>query len=400
MKFLVPLILLTSFSAWSAVEKEISGNIEAQARHTWNNEEARQDLFQDWDEEQFYLIYGNLNAKLNFEDSRIESNLFARYSKSDLYEERPAPLPPYVAPLFFTFPNRLVVRDLFRLQHDKRVDEHREELILNKFYYESNFGEHRYMFGRMYINFGRGEMFNPINPFNQPTGLTTVSQVAQGNDGFNFKYFANDKHTIDLYLLGDKSFNDYEGSIEETVWIHGEYLVSNELQLNYVGGQDLNRYKVGGQFSYNFSEASFFLQTLYQTEYIDYLDSDHLWDVMFGYDQQVTNKWHVRIEGGHQKMDSNLNLDITLSDRFLPSEYFIAIANQYEIHPLVKLGGTIVNDIKTGFTYFITRNTLDLGHDTEAEIFAYVPAVRGSNIQNPAQKIVTTDIGMSLRTFF
>lgn len=93
------------------------------------------DLAQDWEDENFYLMYGNLNGKLEFnEHGKIETNVFARYSKSDLYQPRPAPFPKYAAPLIFTYPNKLVARDMFKLQHDKYGDDYREELVLNKFF--------------------------------------------------------------------------------------------------------------------------------------------------------------------------------------------------------------------------------------------------------------------------
>jgi len=399
MNFCFLALLFLSLPSWAKDLGNFSGNVEAQARHSWNNDLAN-DLFQDWDEEDFYLLYGNLNSKFDSGNSRVESNVFARYSKSPLYRERPAPFPPYVAPLIFTFPNKLVAREVFKLTHDERADDHREELVLNKLYYQWSSDDNRFMIGRMYINYGQGEIFNPINPFNQPTGLTSVSQVAQGNDGVNFTFFVNDHHTLDFFFLGDKSFDNFNGEIERTLWIHGEYQVSDSLQFDYVAGQDQNRNKLGGQVRRSFEEATVFVQTLYQSDFTNDVESHPLWDAMLGYDQQVTSKWHVRIEAGYQKSNRFINLDNSLNERFLPTEYFVAFANQYEIHPLVKLTGTIVNDVKSGFTYFITRNTFDLGHDTEAEIFGYLPAAKGSDIENPAQKLVTTDVGVALRTFF
>lgn len=395
------LLLLISTSAWSKVQADLSGNFEAQARNSWNNEMAKDDLFQDWDEEAFYLMYGNLNGKLDFDNyGKIESNLFARYSKSDLYKKPQAPFPPNAAPLIFTFPNRLVARDLFKLQYEHNGEDYREELVLNKFYYEVDLEGNRFMVGRMYINYGQGEVFNPINPFNQPTALTSISQVAQGNDGANFTFFMNDHHTLDFYFLGDKSKDDYNGDIDKTLWIHGEYTLSDKFQLDYVLGEDQNRNKFGGQLRYNFEEAMVFFQGLYQSQYNNNTDSQDLLDLMLGYDQQLTNKWHLRVEGGYQEQDKSVPLQNALNYRFLPTEYFVAFANIYEIHPLLKLGATIVNDVKSGFTYFITRNTLDLGHDTEAEIFGYFPLAKGDSVEYQAQKLVTTDIGVALRTFF
>lgn len=400
MKFLL-LSLLISTSVFAKAKTDVSGNVEAQARHSWNNEMAKDDLFQDWDEEDFFLMYGNLNGKIDLDSyGKFESNIFARYSRSDLYEQRPAPLPKFAAPMIFTFPNKLVARDLFKLQHDKYSDNHREELVLNKFYYEGEIQGNRYMLGRMYINYGQGEIFNPINPFNQPTGLTSISQVAQGNDGGNFTYFMSDKHTVDFYFLGDKSADNYNGDIQKTLWVHGEYAATDKLQLDYVLGEDQKRNKLGGQIRYNFEEAMVFTQALYQSDFTDDTESHPLLDLMLGYDQQVTNKWHLRIEGGYQKTNRTLALENALNNRFLPTEYFVAVANQYEIHPLVKLGGTIVNDVKSGFTYFITRNVFDLGRNTEAELFGYVPLAKGDSVEYQAQKLVTTDIGMAIRTFF
>jgi hypothetical protein len=394
--------VFSTTTAFSQIKTEFSGNLEVQSRNSWNGDEAKslnlindQIPTQDWDSENFSLIYGNLNAKVDFSNSRLESNFFARHSKSDLYKNN------YIAPLIFNFPNKLVAREVFKLQNDQDGSDNKTEYVLNKFYYEWTYGEHRFVAGRIYVNYGIGEIFNPINPFNQPTGLTSISQVAQGNDGLNFTFYKDDKHTIDFYFLGDKSLQGYEGQIDKTMWAHGEYQWSNNLQLDYVIGEDQKRHKVGGQFRYNFEQSMIFLQTLYQTRYTDDIDGDqshHLWDVMLGFDQQVTNKWHVRVEGGHQK--KNEFVTSLFNDRFLPSEYFIALMNQYEIHPLVKLGGTIINDVKTGFTYFITRNTYSFAKSSEVELFAYLPMAKGSDIENKAQKLVTTDVGIALRTFF
>lgn len=395
------LLLLLSTSVWSKVQTDVSGNLEGQARHSWNNQMAQDDLFQDWDEEDFYLIYGNLNGKMDLANyGKIETNIFARFSQSDLYNKPKGLAPAYAAPLIFTFPNRLVARDLFKLQYDHQGDNYREELVLNKLYYEMDLEGNRFMLGRMYINYGQGEIFNPINPFNQPTALTSISQVAQGNDGANFTFFMNDHHVLDFYFLGDKSYDQYNGDIDKTIWIHGEYTVNDKFQLDYVLGEDQNKNKFGGQARYNFEEAMVFFQGLYQSKDNNNKQTQDLLDLMFGYDQQLTNKWHLRVEGGYQELDRSVPLENALNYRFLPTEYFVAFANIYEIHPLIKLGATIVNDVKSGFTYFITRNTLDLGHNTEAELFGYFPLAKGDSVEYQAQKLVTTDIGVALRTFF
>ena len=403
MKIFLPLFLMISSSlAYSQVEGEVSGNLEAQGRYSNNNEEAKEDLEQNWDQENFYLFYGNLNGKLEFKGSRIESNVFGRFSQSELYQSPTGE--PYLAPTIFTFPNNLVARDVFKLSHRRESQNSLSEAVINKLYYEWDYEEHRFMMGRMYINYGVGEIFNPINPFNQPTGLTTIAQVAQGNDGFNVTFFVSDKYTIDFFLLGDKRINDYDGKINRTLWAHGEYQATDKLQLDYVIGEDQRRQKVGGQIRYNFEKAMVFFQGLYRSAFVDKEASNNLLDLMLGYDQQVTNKWHIRMESGYQKKNrfafSSASSALEATERFLPTEYFVALANIYEIHPLVKVSATVINDVKSGFTYMIGRSTFSLASNTEAEIFGFFPASKGDETDNIAQKLVTTDMGIVLRTFF
>jgi hypothetical protein len=248
------------------------------------------------------------------------------------------------------------------------------------------------------VNYGLGEIFNPINPFNQPTALTSTSQVAQGNDGASFTFFMKDNHVIQFLFLGDKRIENYDGSINKTFWIHGEYQFSDKLQIDYVLGEDQSRNKIGGQASYQFDEALMFFQFLYQTEFITPEPSNNLWDLLVGLDQQLTTKWHIRFEGGYQKQDQYANL--TTFTRFLPTEYFAALANVYEPHPLVKVSGTIINDIKSGFSYFIAKGTFSVTKSTEIEAFGFSPVSAGDKTDNLAQKLVTTDLGIALRTFF
>jgi len=384
---------ILSAPAFAQFEHDLSGNIEAQGRHSQNNEASREELFQDWNRDDFYLMYGNLNGKASYNNMRLESNWFARHSKSSLYEGG------FLATQAYTFPNRLVVRDMFRMQHIKQEDDYKTESILNKLLLGVDFEESRFVFGRMYINYGLGEIFNPINPFNQPTGLTAISQVAQGNDGGSVTYFASDKHTVDLYVLGDKSINNYDGSIDRTIWVHGEVQATEDLNIDYVFGDDQKRYKGGGQVSYQFEEAMLFSQIFYQSHTTHDEISQNFWDALLGYDEQLTNKWHLRLETGYQKKNRFQN-PLVFGDRFLPTEYFVALANQYEIHPLIEINGTIINDVKTGFTYFITKGIFSLGSNVEAEVFAFLPVAKGSDPENISQKLVTTDVGMALRAFF
>ncbi len=391
--FLFPLSAL-------AVKVDLSGNLEAQGRKTWNNEEAKQELMQGWDHSEFYMLYGNLGAKIDIKGgSRFEANWLVRHTYSDLYQPDTPGQDEYLVTSVFTFPQTLVARDIFKLQYEKQENKYRTDSVLNKFMYQWNFEEHRFTIGRMFINYGQGEIFNPLNPFNQPTALNSITNFAQGNDGVNFTFYANDKHTLNFYFLGDKSIDNYEGQIDKTLWLHGEYAYSDKLQFDYVIGEDQNRQKVGGQFTYLAEEAMIFAQLLYQSDYVTNKKSHNLWDVLLGYDEQLTSKWHLRIEGGYQKRN-RLQTGMNLNNRFLPTEYFLAVANKYEVHPLVNVSGTVVTDVKSGFTYLVAKSTISLSNNTEAEFFAFSPVIKGEGEEFPVQKLVTTDVGLTLRAFF
>lgn len=389
--FLFLLIPLT----YAEVKTEFSGNIELQARHVWNNPEAKRIPFlnQNWKEENFTQGFASLAFEAQKDNSKIEANWFGRQAYSPLYQNNS------IATQIYTFPNKLVTRDLFKLQYQRVDGDHQTDSTMTKFFYEYSHDEGRIIAGRMFINYGLGEIFNPLNPFNQPTALTSMGNISQGNDGLRLTYFQSSDHTLDFFLLGDKSIDNYEGRIDRTLWLHGEYQASDKLTLDYVLGEDQNRQKIGGQTSYQFDQALGFFQVLYQTEYTNKKPSDNLWDLILGFDQQITTLYHLRIETGYQKQDL-LGSTLSFNNRFLPTEYFVSVSHIYEVHPLVKLNGTFINDIKTGFTYFIGKTTWSMSNNTESELFVYSPVGKGSEANQMAQRLITTDIGFALRTFF
>ena len=71
MKFVFILSILLFIQTALAADTELSGNLEAQVRNSTNNSEAKKaPLFQDWDRENFYLIYGNIHGNI-YELSRL-----------------------------------------------------------------------------------------------------------------------------------------------------------------------------------------------------------------------------------------------------------------------------------------------------------------------------------------
>lgn len=391
---LIFISLFATLSIFAQVKTEFDGNVEIQSRQTWNNPEAKDIpvIKQNWKQEQYTQMTGNLGFKADYKSLHAEVNWFGRKAYSSLFQQEA------IATQIFAFPNKLVARDVFKLQYNRIDGDQQTDSVLNKFYIEWR-EENSIAFGRMFINYGLGEIFNPLNPFNQPTGLTSLGNVAQGSDGFRFTLNVSETYSIDFFLLGDKRIDGYEGEIDRTLWVHGEYQANDKLTLDYVIGEDQKRQKIGGQASYQFDQAMVFAQALYQTEFTNKKPSDNLWDLLLGYDQQVTSLYHLRFEGGYQKINSYGDL-LSFSNRFLPTEYFVSLANIYDIHPLVKLSGTFINDVKTGFSYFIGKTIWSMGHNIESELFMYSPIGKGGQTDQVSQKLITTDVGVALRAFF
>lgn len=376
---------------------EVSGNVEGQYRQLNNpNSAKRFPLNQDWETSDYKLGMANLNVKAEFKESRIEANWFGRYAQSPLFADN------QLAPRLITFPRKLVARDVFRLDHSRQDGNHLIDGVLNKFYYELGGEDSRFAIGRMFINYGTGEVFNPINPFNQPLGLVAQSNIAQGNDGMKATFFPSERATLNFYLLGNKRLEDYENQITRTLWLHGEYRLGDNWQFDYVLGEDQKRNKFGGQVSFIWKDAMFFAQLLESSSFIDNMASQQLTDILLGYDHQLTGRWHLRIEAGYQEIDKQLLAvnPAALGDRLLPYEYFVAVAQTFELHPLVKTSATLIHDFKTRFVYGLGRVSWSVYDDVEWDLFGNVPLYWIEDESNLVQKIFPAEVGTGLRVFF
>lgn len=397
----IGLVVLAPLSAFASeltlgdLKLEATGNVEAQARHSTNPQTARDfPLRQRWRESNFSVLSANLGLRAQFQESRAELNWFSRQANSALYQRG------YVAPRIMNFPNRLIARDVFRLNYSRQDGDQQTDSVLNKFTYELDGDDSRFTIGRMYINYGAGEIFNPINPFNQPLGLVGATNVAQGNDGARASFFLSERSSLSFFLLGDKQLAGDEDKVTRTLWLHWEYRLAQSWQFDVVGGEDQKRNKAGGQVNYLMEDAMVFLQALYSSEYVDGNPSENLWDVMLGYDNQFTPLWHTRVEMGYQETDRELGLAPTrFTGRYLPYEYFAALANSYEIHPLWKLSGTVIHDVKTHFGYGLGKATWSVMNNLECDFFVFSPLYHG-NKRTLVQRLITTDVGTALRYFF
>lgn len=389
------LLLLSffSFGASAAITFDYFGNVEMQTRHAWSHQAAT-DAGESWEQEDFNLLYGNLSGRVGVDQNSIEFNVFARYAHSNLFEEES------LNTQIYNFPERIVSRDLFRLTHNEDTNDSRTDLVINKLFYEWETEDSRFVFGRMFINYGMGEVYNPINPFSTPQGITVLNNVAQGSDGLKFTLFPSIDHTINFYILGDKRYYDYDGGrYARTLWVQGEVLIDEKWQAIYIAGEDQKRFKAGFQISYQLAKGLLFAQYLRSGEPQGEIEGSTFDDYLLGFDRQINSKWHLRIEAGYQKEDLLRDYSV-FDERFLPMEYFVALSNIFEVHPLVKVSASIINDPESNFNMVVFKSTYNAYSNFEVDFYALTPVRSDSSEETLGQQVISTDVGLSLRYFY
>lgn len=334
----------------------------------------------------YTLIHGAVGAKYIAESFKLESSFFYRRADSDLYGST------IYTQQNILFPKYLVAREGFDLTKNKNTSKYSSDFLLHKFMFTKDFTSSRVELGRLFINYGLGETFNPINPFNLPNGLFVINDLTQSSDGMKYSYFINENSEAILYSFSNK--NPLTPAHENHPTLFSQFNFRNEgNQLTLVGGLDQNRAKVGTEVSVQYLEYLAFFQTLYQFE------KDHnqsLVDAMFGLDRQWTQIWHTRLEFSYQELETKTGI----STRFLPQEYTIAIANEFETHPLLKLKPIITYDPKANIAFAIFKANLNLLQNLDLEAFALGNLNENKAEETKRQKLLTRDIGVRFQYYF
>lgn len=360
-----------------------TGSIGGQARLL-----VRRDVSPErWDSPtDFYFIHGNFNPKLRINKNTLESSVFFRRADSTIYRTNTLVKEPLL------FPKDLMAREIFDLNKNDSSATYRSDLILHKLSYVYEFEKFRFEMGRFFINYGLGETFNPINPFNLPTGLFVINDISQGSDGSRTTWFVNDNIDFNFYALGSKDYVDTSHSVHPT--FYGQMEIRQDvLQLNFSGGLDQRRKKIGGQISYSFTDYLAFWQTFYQSS----LGLQQgLYDMVLGLDRQVTQFWHARLEASYQQNDKGE----IISTRFLPQEYTIALAQEFEAHPLVKLKPVLTFDPETYQTYGLFKVTINATQNFDLEFYAMQYLLNRPHKEVIRQKIMSGEVGVRGQYFF
>jgi hypothetical protein len=375
----------------------LKGNLELQSRVAKNSSAARSSpLNENWTDGQFSMAHGNLNFKSQFKDSRVEVNWFFRHAQSSLYQENRKNVN------LINFPNVLVSRDVFKLQYNRQDKDFRTDSILNSFYYELDGEDSSFLIGRMIINYGSGEFFNPINPFNQPLGLVNQTNIHQASDGMMASFYPSSQSKLNFYLLGDKNQEDYENQITRTLWIQGEYTLSEYLKATYVIGEDQRRNKGGGELRYEEKSYALYLQSLYTSNLINRKASENLFDLVLGFSRKMGERWKLSLETGYQERDrriSNLNA-LNFEDRLLPYEVFVAPGVMINLTDKWVSQTHIVYDPKSEFMFGKTRLSWNYSAYSALDLFASSPLTIKREQASLGQRLLTTDLGVGLRLMF
>lgn len=380
----------------------LSGNLDAQLKQLHNPDSAQtiasQKTSEDWQDETLYLLYTNINAKILIKKhTKVEMNWFARYGVSEIFNEN------YQAPLYSLYPNEVVARDIFKLEQVDLNGQSRLDSTLNRFTYEWGDEESKAKFGRMWIQYGNGMIFNPINPFNYPLMFSTLQNVHQGNDGFEFFFNTDPKLKLYLYLLGDKRLTDYDEEITRTILLRGDWQYSNRLNINYILGEDQKRHKYGLELNYGLDNGAVMLQVVRNTKRIDKEDSEGLTQYGLALERDISANWTIRLEGGHNPQDEMAGS--TLYSAYMPpQENFIAAITSVQLTGLVKLRLNLTADPKTDFSYF----HMDVNHqyDEKLQFHVFFSSALSNNEskaireQQTAQLMLPTEFGLGLRSEF
>ena len=384
------------------IKLEFSGNLDAQVKQLHNPDSAKslqsQKTADDWQDEGLYLLYTNINAKfLIKKHTKIELNWFARYAQSNIFNSN------YQAPQYSLYPNQVVARDVFKLEQVDINDTNRIDSTLNRFTYEWGDEESKAKFGRMWVQYGNGMVFNPINPFNYPLMFSTLQNIHQGNDGMEFFFNTDPRLKLYLYLFGDKGLTNDDEQVSRTIILRGDWQYSNRVNINYILGEDQKRHKYGFELNYGLDDGALITQIVRNTKRLDKDDSEGLTQLVFGIEKDLSVNWALRLEAGHNPQDTQVGN--SLYNAYMPpQEKFIALVTSVQFTELVKLRLNLTTDPTTDFSYF----HMDVNHqyDDKLQFHVFFSSTLGHSElkaieeQQTAQLALPTEFGLGFRSVF
>lgn len=352
-----------------------------------------------WQSRTNSMVYGQFGFDLEVFNHTIKSSAYANHSQSSMFEERSQVMDSIIAPRIIT------TRDLFRLEELQTGDASSSQGTLNQFEWAYGDDEIRFFAGRMWLNFGKGKMINPVNPFQTSTLFSNIYGINQAADGFRWQIQRDPKLKLHIYVLGDKRFTDYDEEITRTAMIRGEWQKSEQTKIDYILGEDQNRLKYGGEIHHKFERLNLYGQLMRHNERQDLEtgESQGLTHYFLGTDFKISDTQTVVIEGGKLQRDrlvaGTSDFDLTL----LPIEDFV----MFEITQDLDLQGfygsvRYVNDTKSNFSFIQLNANFDIFDNVHLRFFtSYENNKPKDEVQYQSQQeFPNTRSGIALRTRF
>jgi hypothetical protein len=396
LKYILTLFIFSQSLYAVDFDSKIRGTFGLQTKRLENSATA-DDFGQDWEKDDAFVGYANMDVKLEILNSKFDANWFVRHAESDLYDQDKE----YVAPFYFNFPNRVVSRNVFKTRHIQEGDNSRTESIVNQFIYEWGDQDTSFTVGRMFIEFGEGYFFNPIDPFMLPLALSTLQGVQQGNDGMAFAIDKQSDIVVNLYLLGDRQFTDFDGRITRTIFIHGDWNYSKQTHVNYILGEDQKRHKYGFEIKHNFDQGLIYTQVVRQSQRLDKEEEDDkgLGHFLVGYEKDLTKNLTTRLEFGKHDIDDTFP-EAEYERNFLPVEDFVGISNLYRFNDQNFAIIQGLTDTQTRMLYLQGNFTHRLKKWFEVKVFAKGVVARSKDDDDSAQRTIPREFGMAFQSQF
>lgn len=308
---------------------------------TYHLENQAQDIINSWSSEAANQFIGSYQGELSYQRAKFSYQGFLNYVDSPLYDKASSPAN------FLIFPSDLSQRDTFNLQLKNQNQRSAYLAGLNQFSIKYEFESSKLTAGRMLVKYGEGIIFNPINPFNSPNRLSHSPQLLQGNDGIKLRLTKDPKLTLNIYLLGDRTYTENHQENTKSLIIHGDWHLAEKYQLNYLLGEDQNRHFYAIEFKRKTENQLVFAQIVKAGQDLEEqnVEVESLTHYALGIEQQVLPSWKTRVELG-EFQQTRLGAPLK-TNFFLPFEKAVGWINTFKIKDKIQLELDLLQELKS-----------------------------------------------------
>lgn len=340
----------------------------------------------------FHAGYFNSNLVLDLNEKReIRFNwLFRYYNSEALYKEN-------VPFRSLVYPARSISRNMFKLSKKDTGKYSYTESTLNEFNYNFKDGDTSVSLGRMFVHYGEGMTFNPINPFHRPLLYSNFKNNDQGNDGMIIALHPNDKTTLNIYLFGNQDLEDKNENVSRTIFLNASINLNSKNHLHLIAGEDQQRQTSGFEYKYSFDKGLFFIQGMSKSKRLDLKDeSEKVYHALTGLEYDFSKYFSSRIETGHEGHDKKLGVG-ERSLNYIALHNFYTLINQISLSDKTRLNLNYTRDFKTTFGYLQTELGYKASKNLEYRAFySKTVSLKEKHKDAASQNSLPVELGLSL----